>query len=242
MKIHFVTESKKQSWVLRPLARALQTRIPGATLSTYPMPGADWNIFFNYALWQGTDKKTACLFTHRESRGPLREVFDRVALKCDLCIAMSLNTLKLLPEGKSFYLETYPTDPRYYKTLKIGVCGRRYKSGRKRMWLAEKVNDLPGVEVWITDGKIPQEEMPSFYEKIDYLLVTSDNEGGPQPVLEALATGTPVIAPDVGYCWQYPCFKFETEEELLKLVRNLTVPRDGWNRSAKILREKLECL
>jgi glycosyltransferase involved in cell wall biosynthesis len=34
---------------------------------------------------------------------------------------------------------------------------------------------------------------------MDVLLVTARNEGGPQPVLEALACGVPVISTDVGF-------------------------------------------
>jgi len=42
------------------------------------------------------------------------------------------------------------------------------------------------------------DEMKEYYRKIDVLLVTSESECQPRTVLEAMATGKPVIATDVG--------------------------------------------
>lgn len=44
----------------------------------------------------------------------------------------------------------------------------------------------------------PHEEMPAFYSEIDVLLCTSLVEGTPNPVLEAMACGVPVVSTDVG--------------------------------------------
>lgn len=41
-------------------------------------------------------------------------------------------------------------------------------------------------------------QMVQFYQSLDYLLVTSSTEGTPNPALEAMACGTPVIATNVG--------------------------------------------
>ncbi len=40
---------------------------------------------------------------------------------------------------------------------------------------------------------------PAFYQSIDYLLIPGLYEGGPMSILEALATGLPVISSDVGW-------------------------------------------
>tara|TARA_R110000751_G_scaffold288076_4_gene393293 strand:+ start:146988 stop:148202 length:1215 start_codon:yes stop_codon:yes gene_type:complete len=45
---------------------------------------------------------------------------------------------------------------------------------------------------------IPFSEMPQFYRRIDILACTSSMEGTPNPVLEAMACGVPVVSTDVG--------------------------------------------
>jgi glycosyltransferase involved in cell wall biosynthesis len=44
----------------------------------------------------------------------------------------------------------------------------------------------------------PREEMPDYYNNLDVLLCASMTEGTPNPVLEAMACGVPVITTDVG--------------------------------------------
>ncbi len=48
------------------------------------------------------------------------------------------------------------------------------------------------------DKMVPQCKMPSYYEKIDVYICASQMEGTPNPVLEAMACGVPVISTDVG--------------------------------------------
>lgn len=48
------------------------------------------------------------------------------------------------------------------------------------------------------DRMIPHQEMPDFYKSIDIYVCASLCEGTPNPVLEAMACGIPVISTDVG--------------------------------------------
>ncbi|MGG4034633.1 glycosyltransferase [Paenibacillus cisolokensis] len=48
------------------------------------------------------------------------------------------------------------------------------------------------------DGFVPHEEMVNYYAKIDVLVCMSKIEGTPNPVLEAMACGVPIITTDVG--------------------------------------------
>lgn len=47
-------------------------------------------------------------------------------------------------------------------------------------------------------GFIPHAKMPTYYSNIDVLVCTSLVEGTPNPVLEAMACGVPIISTDVG--------------------------------------------
>ena len=42
------------------------------------------------------------------------------------------------------------------------------------------------------------EEMPSYYQEIDLCIITSTEEGTPRPVIEAMASGVPILSTDVG--------------------------------------------
>jgi len=48
-------------------------------------------------------------------------------------------------------------------------------------------------EIWL-----PRSAMPAYYQSIDILVCSSETEGTPNPVLEAMACGVPVISTEVG--------------------------------------------
>lgn len=48
------------------------------------------------------------------------------------------------------------------------------------------------------DGYIPHDKMPEYYNSIDLYVCASKNEGTPNPVLESMASGVPIISTDVG--------------------------------------------
>lgn len=57
------------------------------------------------------------------------------------------------------------------------------------------------VELYLADRKdgiIPHLEMPEYYNSIDVYVCASTQEGTPNPILEAMACGLPVISTDVG--------------------------------------------
>ena len=131
----------------------------------------------------------------------------------------------------------------------ILVVGSEQPNGRKRSWLllelawsmnltpyhftivgggwsdvAEKLRNC-GVDV-ITRGNIEPEALQEVYRTADALLVTGFTEGGPLPVLEALASGIPCITPRYGYADENPsgCHYYSNIEELQMQLRSLIVP------------------
>lgn len=66
-----------------------------------------------------------------------------------------------------------------------------------RQGLSEGLN-LERVYADSQESVTPHLKMPDFYSKIDVLICTSAIEGTPNPVLEAMACGVPVISTDVG--------------------------------------------
>lgn len=83
------------------------------------------------------------------------------------------------------------------------------------------------------NGLIPHYKMPQFYSKIDCYVCASLHEGTPNPILEAMACGIPVISTDVGVASE--CFgnlqknyilKERTIEALVERLRHLMLNRD----------------
>lgn len=222
MKINIVRPT--DGWVLQEIAEAWQ--LPGSLCSDTPNAHADVNIWVNYAMFSAVGKfrKTRCdigWFTHREP-GRLGVIFDRVAAEVDWCIAMCERTAMLLPEDKTTVIKSAPNERYSRKEITLGVVGREYP--RKRLDLIPAIESIPGVTIKYTGGGLPAFEMPEFYESVDYIIVLANNEGGPMCVPEAMAMHKPVIAPDVGWCWEYPVIRYGSELDLIECVRGLVPP------------------
>jgi glycosyltransferase involved in cell wall biosynthesis len=50
----------------------------------------------------------------------------------------------------------------------------------------------------VTRGEVAPEEIPAYMNAADVLLITSDSEGSPTVVHEAMACGLPIVTVDVG--------------------------------------------
>lgn len=64
------------------------------------------------------------------------------------------------------------------------------------------------------EGYIPHDKMPEYYRSIDLYICTSKEEGTPNPVLEAMASGVPIISTNVGIVEE--AFGEQQKEYILK--------------------------
>ena len=83
-------------------------------------------------------------------------------------------------------------------------------------------------------GQVPPKHMPYYFQCADLLVQPSYLEGLPRIILEALASGTPVVAREVGEVGAVTDNTFTTTSEFLDLVRNYddltTDPVDDYDR------------
>ena len=201
------------AWILRRLGRYLADGLPyvdGATWRPSATRHYDLTYYVNYqlcerpkhplrrrVLWRKPlSRKVGAFFPHREG-----DDFDRVARSLDFCVAPSARYANYLREhcNPNSHLIHHGIDlSRFTPKLRLGFVGRRYKSGRKGEELLSAVAALPYVELLCTEGALSEAEIPAFYQRIDYVLITSSIEGGPLCFQEGLASGKEIITTDVG--------------------------------------------
>lgn len=233
MRVNIVTESKEKAWILRRMAEEL-VQLPDVTIGE--PQGADVQMYINYALFnENHPGLKIAYFTHLEAEGIYRKRLFKVMLKCDVAVLMNgkLYSLALKSGKERAWIIPPGTEFKPSKPLVFGVVGRTYPTGRKGERLVQKMVEAGfDVRAWghgwpCTILGSGVEDIARFYESIDYLVVLSNNEGGPVPVLEAIALKVPVIAPDVGFCWDHPVIRYTrgSWESLNEVLTKLARPR-----------------
>ncbi|HEX2956585.1 MAG TPA: glycosyltransferase, partial [Chitinispirillaceae bacterium] len=96
---------------------------------------------------------------------------------------------------------------RFRPKLTLGFIGKINNNGRKGEDLFEILRNLPFVELKITNGTVPEEQMPHFYHAIDYVFIPSVVEGGPLCFQEGLVSGKEIISSDVGMVHDFKGFE-----------------------------------
>jgi glycosyltransferase involved in cell wall biosynthesis len=197
----------EDGWVLERLARVLAAKLPyGEFVPWKPRPGGAAQVayYVNYALYDGpSGLLDVGFFTHDdEAHGFL----DR-ARRVDFCVCMSrlyADSLRARGVPKVAHVPMGFDSYRYRPRLVLGVVGR-LDHPRKGQALVERLRHLPFVEIVTTDGRLPEQDLRDFYQRLDYVLVPATVEGGPLSLLEGLGMGKPVIAPEgVGMVPEFP--------------------------------------
>jgi hypothetical protein len=167
-------------------------------------------------------------FTHREEEGSAKaDLFDEIAGRVQLRIATAKMYADYLEQfGPTVQIKppverdrfTIPIGGRRLGRLVAGFSGFTYRSGRKGADLASAaVSSNPGKQLeWKASGRgwpvgkrnlkrYAWDEMPSFFQSLDILVVTSLIEGVPMPPLEALSCGVSLVIPrEVGLLDELP--------------------------------------
>ena len=194
-------------WVLERLARRLAAKLPYARfVADQPQRNAPAGLayYVNYALSQGpTSFIDVGFFTHRDDSHAFLE--RARSLDFSVCMAkmyadwlheQGVETVAHIPMGFDSF--------RYRPRLVLGVVGL-LDHPRKGKHLVEQVKRLPFVEIRATEGRVGEDQLCDFYQAVDYVLIPATVEGGPMSLLEGLALGKPVIAPDgVGMVPEFP--------------------------------------
>jgi glycosyltransferase involved in cell wall biosynthesis len=216
--VHIVISDS--GWILEKLASEISKRLPYVKYSLHPDYDADIQYYITYGCRnERVSPIELALFTHKEQDISTSDRFDKSAIDVDFAISMSQKTddiIKNLGVTNSICICPGVDIDLFKPSVRVGIVGRTYHTGRKGEALVRAVMDVPGIE-WHFTGegwpgpaqRVDEGKLPDFYRSMDYILVPAVNEGGPMSVLESLASGTPVIASDVGWVKDFPHIAFE---------------------------------
>jgi glycosyltransferase involved in cell wall biosynthesis len=206
MKVNIV--APRDNWILKKVCKELCRRLDYSVLTKVSknknINEFDINYYINYSLFSQKSKNIDIgLFTHVDHRLEYHyERFFNIARNVDFCICMSKKYEDILKENgiKNVTTINLGIDINFFKPkLILGFAGKLKSSGRKGNKLLRAVSKIDFVDLRITNGILPEEEIPNFYRQLDYVLIASKIEGGPMCLVEGLACGIPIIAPkDVG--------------------------------------------
>lgn len=217
--VNVVCRNYKDDRVLPRFARYLRDNL-GWTLTPAPEKSADIYYLIGYfeaqLLRTWPDRPVIAYFTHREEDPPgngKAKLFDNVAKKATLRVAMCRLYAEYLGKFGPTVQPPLPVELARFTIAKrsrgkrpiVGLSGYTYVNRRKgedlvRGILASKIGQK--IE-WRASGRgwpVPTKryswaDMPAFYQGLDILVCPSRVEGGPMPVLEALACGVSVVVP-----------------------------------------------
>lgn len=158
-------------------------------------------------------KPIGAYFTHREEQpvgNAKAKVFDMMAQRVDIRLTSALAYTSQVelhgltvqfppPVERDFF-----TVPKKNTTMTCGFSGYTYGNGRKGEHLAPALVQLAPNVAWKASGrgwcvptyKYAWDQMASFYQSLDVLVITALVEGIPMPPLEALSCGVSVVIPE----------------------------------------------
>ena len=229
-----------RGWILEKIAAEIAgaaAAVPDryrVRVTTHPGGSADLVFFLPESAWRDDLQETirVTYFAHKEDHPGAAALFEEVARKSDYCVTSSSKYAEALRDDGArevFIIPLGVDSDIFVPKVRIGVVGRTYQTGRKGESLLARSLDLPFVEFVFTGEGWPlpaqyycERDLVELYQSLDYLLIPSLIEGGPVPMLEALATGCRIIAPtDIGMVKDFPHISFQRgdAEDLRRVIQ-----------------------
>jgi hypothetical protein len=244
MRINIITE--QPGWILHRCAQELANRLPDITVNG-PRGSGDLTYYMPAYCWTKPEARDPAigLWTH-----PTPDRLTRFVGRYRAHVAMNQRIGAALQARGADVVVIRPGAATTPRPMTVGVCGRVYRTGRKgealvTQMLAAGYRVVAWGSGWpcpIFSGQLSS--LASFYRAIDYLVVTSLEEGGPLPVIDALAYRVPVIAPDVGWCWEFPVIRYTRGDwaSLEAVLRALQAPPTwtAWAEAHAVLFRRLD--
>ncbi len=262
-RVNIVCQNHNEDRIIPRMARALADGL-GWTLTAAPDPKAE--IVYLSGYFEAQKMKTwprvpvAAYFTHKEEEPPgnaKARLFDRVARQVQLRVAMCRLYAEPLSRFGPTVTPPLPVERdrftivprRAGKAPIVGFAGYTYANHRKGEDLVKGLlaSDIAKRCEWRASGRgwpVPTKryawvQMPEFYQALDVLVCPSRVEGGPMPVLEALACGVRVVIPrQVGILDEIPdtpgIYRYERGElkSLLYALAQAVHPGEAIDREA----------
>jgi predicted O-methyltransferase YrrM len=195
------------------------------TVSAEIDPHADLNYHIPYHTLVGVEGgRHAFMYTHCNvgDEAKLIDACERAEMIACMSFTGRQELADLGVDPKKLWVIYSGTDPFKMKRRNIGIIGYEQPNGRKRShilldlawqmdlsafhfvicgtnWepVANKLAAM-GASLEVHEH-LDWPNLNQVYQQLDLLLVTAYAEGGPLPLLEAMACGVPVLAPNVGY-------------------------------------------
>lgn len=253
MRLNVITEGC--GWILDRCARELEARLGDVTVDG----SRDEAINYYLPYWKRTRAEGVAqigLFTHDTARA------SGFIGRFDLYVCMNRQMRRYVIEQGAPMSRVEVIRPGHYMTsvgataparqsIRFGVSGNVYKGGRKGEHLVAQMvaHDYDVVAFgsgWPCErAPYAIDDLADFYlRRIDYLVITATDEGGPMPLVDALFFGVPVIAPrGVGWCDEFPAIRYDAGSwpSLRAVLRGLTeLPTWGaWAEGHRALLEQI---
>jgi glycosyltransferase involved in cell wall biosynthesis len=195
-----------------------------------------------HVIYNGVDMEK---FKPRPNRA---EMYREFGLEEDHKIVLFVGRL-YHRKGLEILLRSIPPVLREFSKVKFVISGKGFKKKEENLRiLAQELNIEENVKFL---GYVPDEKLPSLYSASDIFVLPAIYENFPFAILEAQATGLPVISTKVGGIPEFlvdnengfvidPGDSIQLTQRLLALLQDAKLAKEMGDRGRKLIEEKFD--